>query len=137
MKTHLLGNPGPECRQVCVGFWRGIAPVLKNDTFEWDYVESEKINFMGVSAKYIDALSKGNINIINKYNLTDLEIIGSTGSPLIHESFDYIYKSIKKDVSVASLSGGTDIVGCFIGGNPMSVVRRDVSISRTVNLSPE
>ncbi|MDC3273694.1 acetoacetate--CoA ligase, partial [Alphaproteobacteria bacterium] len=90
----------------------------------WDYVNSEKINFMGVSAKYIDALSKENINIINKYNLIDLEIIGSTGSPLVHESFDYIYTNIKKDVSVASLSGGTDIVGCFIGGNPMSVVRR-------------
>ncbi|MDA9648892.1 acetoacetate--CoA ligase [Alphaproteobacteria bacterium] len=90
----------------------------------WDYINSEKINFMGVSAKYIDALSKENINIIDKYKLTDLEIIGSTGSPLVHESFDYIYKNVKNDVSVASLSGGTDIVGCFIGGNPMSIVRR-------------
>jgi acetoacetyl-CoA synthetase len=90
----------------------------------WDYINSEKINFMGVSAKYIDALRKENIIIIDKYKLTDLEIIGSTGSPLVHESFDYIYTNIKKDVSVASLSGGTDIVGCFIGGNPMSVVRR-------------
>jgi len=90
----------------------------------WDYINSEKINFMGVSAKYIDALSKENVNMIEKYKLTDLEIIGSTGSPLVHESFDYIYKNVKKDVSVASLSGGTDIVGCFIGGNPMSVVRR-------------
>ena len=79
---------------------------------------------MGVSAKYIDALSKEKINIIDKYDLTSLEIIGSTGSPLIHESFDYIYDKIKKDVAVASLSGGTDIVGCFIGGNPMSSVRR-------------
>ncbi|MDB2697289.1 acetoacetate--CoA ligase [Alphaproteobacteria bacterium] len=90
----------------------------------WNYVDEEKVNFMGVSAKYIDALSKENINIIDNYKLTDLEIIGSTGSPLVHESFDYIYKAIKKDVSVASLSGGTDIVGCFIGGNPMSMVRR-------------
>ena len=72
----------------------------------WDYVSSEKINFMGVSAKYIDALSKEKVNIIEKYNLTDLEIIGSTGSPLIHESFDYIYNNVKKDVLVASLSGG-------------------------------
>ena len=46
---------------------------------------------MGVSAKYIDALSKDNINIIDKYELKNLETIGSTGSPLIHESFDYIY----------------------------------------------
>jgi acetoacetyl-CoA synthetase len=79
---------------------------------------------MGVSAKYIDALAKEDLNIIDTHNLLSLEIIGSTGSPLVHESFDYIYKNVKKDVSVASLSGGTDLVGCFIGGNPMSPVRR-------------
>ncbi len=100
------------------------SPFFPNAEILWDYVDSEKINFMGVSAKYIDTLSKENINIIEKYKLGDLEIIGSTGSPLVHESFDYIYNNVKKDVSVASLSGGTDIVGCFIGGNPMSVVRR-------------
>jgi acetoacetyl-CoA synthetase len=100
------------------------SPFYPNPEVLWDYVSSEKINFMGVSAKYIDALSKEKINIIDKYDLTNLEIIGSTGSPLIHESFDYIYENVKKDVLVASLSGGTDIVGCFIGGNPMSVVRR-------------
>jgi acetoacetyl-CoA synthetase len=100
------------------------SPFYPTPEILWDYVSTEKINFMGVSAKYIDALSKEKVNVIEKYNLADLEIIGSTGSPLIHESFDYIYKNVKKDVLVASLSGGTDIVGCFIGGNPMSVVRR-------------
>ncbi|MDC0969299.1 acetoacetate--CoA ligase [Alphaproteobacteria bacterium] len=100
------------------------SPFYPNPEILWDYVSGEKINFMGVSAKYIDALSKEKINIIDKYDLTNLEIIGSTGSPLIHESFDYIYENVKQDVLVASLSGGTDIVGCFIGGNPMSVVRR-------------
>src|SRR6056300_297339 len=100
------------------------SPFYPNQEVLWNYVYEEKVNFMGVSAKYIDALSKENINIIGKYDLTNLEIIGSTGSPLIHESFDYIYENVKKDVLVASLSGGTDIVGCFIGGNPMSVVRR-------------
>ena len=100
------------------------SPFFPNPQILWDFVDSEKINFMGVSAKYIDALSKENINIIDKYKLKNLETIGSTGSPLIHESFDYIYNYIKKDISVASLSGGTDIVGCFIGGNPISVVRR-------------
>ena len=100
------------------------SPFYPNAEVLWDYASSENINFMGVSAKYIDALSKEKINIIDKYDLKNLEIIGSTGSPLIHESFDYIYNNIKKDVLVASLSGGTDIVGCFIGGNPMSVVRR-------------
>ena len=100
------------------------SPFYPNPEILWDYVSSEKINFMGVSAKYIDALNKEKVNIIDKYDLTKLEIIGSTGSPLIHESFDYIYNNVKKDVLVASLSGGTDIVGCFVGGNPMSVVRR-------------
>ncbi len=100
------------------------SPFYPNPEILWDYVSNEKINFMGVSSKYIDALSKEKINIIDKYNLINLEIIGSTGSPLIHESFDYIYNNVKKNVFVASLSGGTDIIGCFIGGNPMSVVRR-------------
>ncbi len=100
------------------------SPFFPNLETLWKYVDSEKINFMGISAKFIDALSKENINIIEKYNLNNLEIIGSTGSPLVHESFDYIYKNVKKDVLVASLSGGTDIVGCFIGGNPMSSVRQ-------------
>ena len=100
------------------------SPFYPNAEVLWNFVDSEKINFMGVSAKYIDALSKENINVIDKYKLKNLETIGSTGSPLIHESFDYIYTNVKKDVSVASLSGGTDIVGCFIGGNPLSVVRR-------------
>ncbi len=100
------------------------SPFYPNAEVLWDFVDSEKINFMGVSAKYIDSLSKENLNIIDKYKLKKLDTIGSTGSPLIHESFDYIYNSVKKDVLVASLSGGTDIVGCFIGGNPMSMVRR-------------
>jgi acetoacetyl-CoA synthetase len=100
------------------------SPFFPNPEILWNYVDSEKVNFMGVSAKYIDSLSKENVSIIDKYDLSNLEIIGSTGSPLVHESFDYIYNNVKTDISVASLSGGTDIVGCFIGGNPMSVVRR-------------
>ena len=100
------------------------SPFYPNGEVLWNFVDKEEINFMGVSAKYIDALSKKNLNIIDKYKLKNLETIGSTGSPLIHESFDYIYKKIKKDVLVASLSGGTDLVGCFIGGNPMKSVRR-------------
>ena len=69
----------------------------------WNFIDEEEINFMGVSAKYIDALSKQKIKIIDKYKLLELETIGSQGSPLIHESFDYIYHNIKTDVCVASL----------------------------------
>ena len=56
--------------------------------------------------------------IFEKFNLPKLEIIASTGSPLVNESFEYVYKFIKKDVHLASISGGTDIVSCFVLGNP-------------------
>jgi len=70
---------------------------------------------MGVSAKFIDALNKAKIK--NKYKLKKLRSICSTGSPLSKESFEYIYKNIKKDVHLSSISGGTDIVSCFVLGN--------------------
>jgi len=80
--------------------------------------EKEKIKFFGTGAKYIDTLKNQKINIIEKFNLPKLEIIASTGSPLVNESFEYVYKFIKKDIHLASISGGTDIVSCFVLGNP-------------------
>ncbi len=100
------------------------SPFYPNSDILWEYAEKEKFNFFGTSAKYIDALSKFKNKICEKFSLENLETIGSTGSPLVHESFDYVYKDIKKDVHLASLSGGTDIVGCFVGGNPISSVYR-------------
>ena len=100
------------------------SPFYPNSDILWKYAEEEKINFFGTSAKYIDALSKFKNNISEKFSLDNLETIGSTGSPLVHESFDYVYQKIKKDIHLASLSGGTDIVGCFVGGNPISPVYR-------------
>ena len=81
----------------------------------------EKINFFGVSAKYIDFLKKENLNF-KKFNLSDLKIIASTGSPLVKESFKYVYNSIKKNVHLTSISGGTDVVGCLVLGNVFSDV---------------
>ena len=100
------------------------SPFYPNSDILWRYAEEEKFHFFGTSAKYIDALSKFKNKISEKFELENLETIGSTGSPLVHESFDYVYKNIKKDVHLASLSGGTDIVGCFVGGNPISPVYR-------------
>ena len=100
------------------------SPFYPNSDILWTYAEEEKFNFFGTSAKYIDALSKFKNKISEKFNLKNLETIGSTGSPLVHESFDYVYNNIKKDIHLASLSGGTDIVGCFVGGNPISPVYR-------------
>ena len=100
------------------------SPFYPNSDILWKYAEQENFNFFGTSAKYIDALSKFKNKISEKFTLKNLETIGSTGSPLVHESFDYVYNHIKKDVHLASLSGGTDIVGCFVGGNPISPVYR-------------
>ena len=100
------------------------SPFYPNSDILWKYAEQENFNFFGTSAKYIDALSKFKNKISEKFTLKKLETIGSTGSPLVHESFDYVYNHIKKDVHLASLSGGTDIVGCFVGGNPISPVYR-------------
>ncbi len=81
----------------------------------------EKINLFGVSAKYIDFLKKENFNFKN-LNFSNLKIITSTGSPLVKESFDYVYNNIKKDVHLASIIGGTDVVGCLVLGNVFSNV---------------
>jgi len=85
------------------------------------FCSKEKINLFGVSAKYIDFLKKENLNF-NNLNLSDLKIITSTGSPLVKESFEYVYKNIKNDVHLASISGGTDVVGCLVLGNVFSDV---------------
>jgi acetoacetyl-CoA synthetase len=78
-------------------------------------VEKEKISLFGVSAKYIDTLNKAKIK--SKYKLKELRTICSTGSPLSKDGFEYIYKNLKKDVHLSSISGGTDIVSCFVLGN--------------------
>ena len=85
------------------------------------FCSKEKINLFGVSAKYIDFLKKENLNF-NNLDLSNLKTITSTGSPLVKESFEFVYKNIKKDVHLASISGGTDVVGCLVLGNIFSDV---------------
>jgi acetoacetyl-CoA synthetase len=82
-----------------------------------EIVEKEKITLFGVSAKYIDALRKSKISIKEKYKLNKLKTICSTGSPLSSDGFEYIYQVVKKDIHLSSISGGTDIVSCFVLGN--------------------
>jgi len=81
--------------------------------------DTEALDIFGISAKYIDALRNENIQITKKFKLQNLKCILSTGSPLSSDGFEYVYNSIKKDVHLASISGGTDIVSCFVAGNPM------------------
>ena len=90
-------------------------PMFKKNDLLLKIADKEKITLMGVSAKYIDSLYK--LKIKNKYKLKNLRTICSTGSPLSKEGFEYIYKNLKKNVHLSSISGGTDIVSCFVLGN--------------------
>jgi acetoacetyl-CoA synthetase len=90
----------------------------------WDYACSERISFFGTSAKYIQAMEKQDVKPIHSHDLSSLKTIASTGSPLLPENFDFVYNNVKKDVCLSSISGGTDIISCFVLGNPNSPVRR-------------
>jgi len=92
-------------------------PMYKRNDLLIKIADKEKITLFGVSAKYIDSLRKLNISAIEKYKLGKLKTICSTGSPLSKDGFNYVYRKIKKDVHLSSISGGTDIVSCFILGN--------------------
>jgi acetoacetyl-CoA synthetase len=92
-------------------------PMYKKNNLLLDITKKEKISLLGVSAKLIDSLRKAKVSIIKKNKLKNLKTICSTGSPLSKDSFNYVYKHIKKDVHLASISGGTDIVSCFVLGN--------------------
>ena len=80
------------------------------------YCSEEKFNLFGVGAKYIDHLKNENYDA-SEFDLSNLKIITSTGSPLVTESFEYVYKNIKEDLHLSSISGGTDVVGCLVIGN--------------------
>ena len=97
------------------------APVYPKLDILLEYCQNKKINLFGVSAKYIDHLKNENYNSKN-LDLSSIKIITSTGSPLAEESFKYVYDNIKKDVHLASIAGGTDLVGCLILGNIFSNV---------------
>ena len=90
----------------------------------FDYADEEGMTIFGTSAKYIDAVRKTGWKPAETHKLENLRAMLSTGSPLSAESFDYVHEAIKSDLHLASISGGTDICGCFVGGNPISSVYR-------------
>jgi acetoacetyl-CoA synthetase len=92
-------------------------PMYKKDDLLFEFISEEKATLFGVSAKYIDALNNNNVVAKNNYNLSALRTICSTGSPLSKDGFRFVYNNIKKDVHLSSISGGTDIVSCFVLGN--------------------
>ncbi len=100
------------------------SPFAPDGNVLFDYAADEGFAVFGTSAKYIDALRKGGIDPKKTHDLSALRLVTSTGSPLSPDGFSYVYDSIKSDVHLASISGGTDIVSCFVLGNPLKPVWR-------------
>jgi len=90
----------------------------------FELADEEGVHVLGVSAKFIDAAAKEGLRPGDARNFSQLRTILSTGSPLVAEGFDYVYDAIKSDVQLASISGGTDILSCFVLGHPALPVRR-------------
>jgi acetoacetyl-CoA synthetase len=100
------------------------APLAPTPGMLWDMADQEGITVFGTSAKYLALLEKSGAEPRKSHDLSKLKTILSTGSPLADHSFDYVYKKIKKDVHLASISGGSDIISCFVLGNPIMPVYR-------------
>ncbi|MCB9638593.1 MAG: acetoacetate--CoA ligase [Myxococcales bacterium] len=94
------------------------SPFHPSEEVLWKIAEEEKLQFFGTSAKYLAALEKTGLKPKERYDLSSLRAILSTGSPLSDASFHYVYRDIKEDLHLASISGGTDIISCFMLGNP-------------------
>ncbi|SBT07331.1 Acetyl-coenzyme A synthetase 1 [Candidatus Accumulibacter aalborgensis] len=99
-------------------------PAGQAGTILFDYAEAEHMTHFGTSAKFIDAIAKAGLKPRETHRLEALRTMFSTGSPLAPESFDYVYRDLKVDVLLASISGGTDILSCFALGNPILPVYR-------------
>jgi acetoacetyl-CoA synthetase len=100
------------------------SPTYPHPEILFDIAEKEGITLFGTSAKYLDTLESLGAEPKTTHPLSHLRMITSTGSPLSPSSFDYVYRAIKTDVCLASISGGTDIISCFMLGNPIAPVRR-------------
>ncbi len=98
------------------------SPLYPDSSAMWKLIQDEKITIFGTSASYINFLKKQRVQPDRDYDLSSLREISQTGSPLSADGFEYVYREIKKDVHLNSISGGTDINGCFAIGNPISPV---------------
>ena len=100
------------------------SPFYPSGNVLFDYAEAERISVFGTSAKFIDAVRKAGLRPRDTHDLSSVRMLTSTGSPLAPENFDFVYDAIKPDLHLASISGGTDIVSCFVLGVPTKPVYR-------------
>ncbi len=98
------------------------SPFHPNPGILWEIAEREGVTVFGTSAKYLAALEKAGVKPGKEHDLSQLKAVLSTGSPLSIESFEYVYRDIKEDLQLSSISGGTDLNGCFALGNPIGPV---------------
>jgi acetoacetyl-CoA synthetase len=103
----------------------------------FDLADEADVTLFGTSAKFIDAVAKAGLSPARTHQLQSVRTITSTGSPLAPESFDFVYEHVKSDVHLASISGGTDIVGLFAGGNPNGPVWRGEIQARALGMKVE
>lgn len=96
------------------------SPVYPNEGILWDIAHRAGVSLFGTSAKYLAALEKNGYSPKQHFDLSTVRTLCSTGSALYPEQFDYVYQHIGQDIHLASISGGTDICGCFVLGNPIS-----------------
>ncbi len=113
------------------------SPFAPDGNILFDYADAEAMTLFGTSAKYIQSLEKFGLEPVRTHRLSTLKGLASTGSPLMPENFDYVYRAIKQDLHLASISGGTDIVSCFVLGNPTAPVWKGEIQTRGLGLAVE
>jgi acetoacetyl-CoA synthetase len=113
------------------------SPFAPDGNILFDFVAAERGTLFGTSAKYIDALGNAGLDPQAKHDLASVRTLTSTGSPLMPEGFDYVYNHIKSDLCLSSIAGGTDIIGCFVGGNPNGPVWRGEIQARCLGMAVE
>ena len=113
------------------------SPLIQNGRILFDYADAAHANIFGTSAKFIDGAAKAGLKPRQTHRLTRMKTLMSTGSPLVAEGFDYVYREIKKDVHLNVISGGTDLISSFVLGNPLAPVWRGEMQCRGLGMKVE
>ena len=113
------------------------SPMHPDGRVLFDFADATQMTLFGTSARFIDAVNKAGLAPMESHSLATLRTMTSTGSPLVPESFDFVYAKIKRDIHLASISGGTDIISCFVGGNPIAPVWRGEIQARGLGMKVE